>query len=422
MRYAATTSLILLACLGALLTGGASACAAEPFWAFQPPDDPPLPAVRDRDWAANPLDPFVLIRLQEKQLLPAPSADRRLDKVASILASVHVEWSAKAAIEELDNLIRQLTELVNKKEKVLRVQLSDRGFDELFQRRYSAEPAATLKTLGLQYEVQEIKEPRVNRIHVLRVNLEAGKIKPAVVVGADPDGDGPAETALTSPLKLAAVPAVVAFINTNPWDSFPDAQGRRNRRWFAGQPVDISGFAASSGRIRSPTQSHATSVWFDGAGRLRLGVAPGDGQEQPEEERLTEGMAGFGLIMKADKVVVGEGGAVHPRTSIGVDRTGKIAWLVVVDGRQRGFSEGMNLHELALRMKQLGCWDAMNMDGGGSSVMGLLNEEGKMQVFNSPSDRRRDRRSVRPLPLVLTLRKVGGEKQAPTDKPGGKPD
>ena len=77
MRYAATTSLILLACLGALLTGGAPACAAKPFWAFQPPDDPPLPAVRDRDWAANPLDPFVLIRLQEKQLRPAPSGDRR---------------------------------------------------------------------------------------------------------------------------------------------------------------------------------------------------------------------------------------------------------------------------------------------------------------------------------------------------------
>ena len=132
---------------------------------------------------------------------------------------------------------------------------------------HCAEPAATLEILGLQYEVQEMKEPRVNRIHVLRVNLEAGKIKPAVVVGADPDGDGPAETALTSPLKLAAGPAVVAFINTNPWDSFPDAQGERNRHWFAGQPVDISGLAAPSGRIRSPTESHAASVWFDGAGR-----------------------------------------------------------------------------------------------------------------------------------------------------------
>ena len=77
MRNALTTALILLACLGALLTGGVPACAEEPFWAFQPPDDPPLPAVRDRDWAANPLDPFVLVRLEEKQLRPAPSADRR---------------------------------------------------------------------------------------------------------------------------------------------------------------------------------------------------------------------------------------------------------------------------------------------------------------------------------------------------------
>ncbi|MEE3373066.1 MAG: phosphodiester glycosidase family protein [Planctomycetota bacterium] len=284
---------------------------------------------------------------------------------------------------------------------------------------YSAEPAAALKTLGVQYQMQEIKEPRVNRIHVLRVDLQAGKIKPAVVVGPDPDGDGPAETALTSPLKLAAGPAVVAFINTNPWDSFPDAQGRRNRRWFAGQKVDISGLAAVSGKIRSPSQSHAASVWFDGTGRLRLGVAPGGAEEQSDEQRLTEGTAGFSLIMKAGKVVVGEGGAVHPRTSIGVDRTGKVAWLVVVDGRQRGFSEGMNLHELALRMKKLGCWDAMNMDGGGSSVMGLVNQEGKMQVFNSPSDRRRGRRSVRPLPMVLTLRKVGAEKQTSTDKRSG---
>ena len=286
----------------------------------------------------------------------------------------------------------------------------------------AAEPAAALKQLGLHYEMHELKEPRVNRFHVLRLDLRTGKVKPAVVVGADPDGDGPAETALTSPLKLAAGSSVVAFINTNPWDSFPDAKGRRNRRWFAGQPVDISGLASSSGRIRSASQSHGASVWFDGTGRLRLGVAPGEGQEQPEETRLTEGMAGFSLIMKEGEVVVGEGGAVHPRTSIGVDRTGRIAWLVVVDGRQRGFSEGMNLHELALRMKKLGCWDAMNMDGGGSSVMGLVNEAGEMQVFNSPSDRRRGRRSVRPLPMLLTLRKVGGDTPVPADKPNPLPE
>ena len=44
-----------------------------------------------------------------------------------------------------------------------------------------AEPAATLKAHGLHYELQEIKEPRVNRIHVLRVDLQAGKIQASPV-------------------------------------------------------------------------------------------------------------------------------------------------------------------------------------------------------------------------------------------------
>ena len=267
--------------------------------------------------------------------------------------------------------------------------------------------------LGLAYQFKHLKEPRPNRIHILRVELGSGKLKPAVVIGADPDGDGPAETALTSPLKLAAGAAVVAFINTNPWDSFPNAQGRRNRRWFAGQPVDISGLAASAGQVRSSTSSHAASVWIDGAGHMRMGVAPEADAGQTAVGRLREGMAGFQQIVKQGKVVTSPGGAEHPRTAIGVDRTGKRVWLVVVDGRQPGFSEGMNVHELAEQMHQLGCWDAMNMDGGGSSVMGMVDAKGEMRVINSPSDRRRGRRSVRPLPMVLTLRRAQLEKGRP---------
>ena len=65
----------------------------------------------------------------------------------------------------------------------------------------------------------------------------------------------------------------------------------------------------------------------------------------------------------------------------------------------------MNLHELATVMKNLGCWSATNMDGGGSSVMGLINENGKMEIMNSPSDRFLGVSRIRPLPMVLTIRK-----------------
>lgn len=71
----------------------------------------------------------------------------------------------------------------------------------------------------------------------------------------------------------------------------------------------------------------------------------------------------------------------HPRTALGWNDEQFV--LVVVDGRQDGFSVGMTIPELASLMKGLGCQYAVNLDGGGSSTLWL---DG--QVMNSPSDGR----------------------------------
>ncbi|NLC57220.1 MAG: phosphodiester glycosidase family protein [Armatimonadetes bacterium] len=71
----------------------------------------------------------------------------------------------------------------------------------------------------------------------------------------------------------------------------------------------------------------------------------------------------------------------HPRTAIGWND--RHLMLVVVDGRRRGFSEGMTFPELAALMQRLGCTEAINLDGGGSSTLWL---GGK--VVNLPSDGR----------------------------------
>ena len=47
------------------------------FWAFRPPVDPPVPAVKDMSWPRTPLDRFILARLEEKHLKPNGPADRR---------------------------------------------------------------------------------------------------------------------------------------------------------------------------------------------------------------------------------------------------------------------------------------------------------------------------------------------------------
>jgi mono/diheme cytochrome c family protein len=47
------------------------------FWAFRAPVRPPVPAVRDRSWPRSPLDAFILAKLEEQGLRPAPLADKR---------------------------------------------------------------------------------------------------------------------------------------------------------------------------------------------------------------------------------------------------------------------------------------------------------------------------------------------------------
>ena len=51
--------------------------AAENHWAFQPVEDPPIPAIPANSFAKNPIDAFVLQRLHEAGLSPSPEADRR---------------------------------------------------------------------------------------------------------------------------------------------------------------------------------------------------------------------------------------------------------------------------------------------------------------------------------------------------------
>ena len=46
------------------------------FWAFQPVTDPPVPAVKDTTWSRDPLDRFLLAKLEAKGLKPAGDADR----------------------------------------------------------------------------------------------------------------------------------------------------------------------------------------------------------------------------------------------------------------------------------------------------------------------------------------------------------
>lgn len=58
----------------------------------------------------------------------------------------------------------------------------------------------------------------------------------------------------------------------------------------------------------------------------------------------------------------------NPRTAIGYYEPGHYC-LITVDGRARGYSDGLSLTELAELMYGFGCTEAYNLDGGGSAMM-----------------------------------------------------
>ena len=70
----------------------------------------------------------------------------------------------------------------------------------------------------------------------------------------------------------------------------------------------------------------------------------------------------------------------HPRTAMGYTKDNKLI-ILVIQGRFPGIAGGADLKQEAKILQDLGCWEALNLDGGGSSCM-LVN--GKETI--KPSD------------------------------------
>jgi Phosphodiester glycosidase len=120
---------------------------------------------------------------------------------------------------------------------------------------------------------------------------------------------------------------------------------------------------------------------------LLKGLAPGTplslraGVGWPD---VLDSIGGVPDLVKGGKIVLppcdGHFCQLQPRTGVGWTADGTIL-LVVVDGRQDGWSVGIGLMDFARLFRRLGATAAMNLDGGGSSTMVV-----KGTVVNRPCD------------------------------------
>lgn len=83
----------------------------------------------------------------------------------------------------------------------------------------------------------------------------------------------------------------------------------------------------------------------------------------------------------------------HPRTAVGFDDAR--LWIVAIDGRREGYSAGMTLPELTGVLEALGVREAINLDGGGSTVLVVDH-----RVVSRPSDPTGEREVANSLLIV----------------------
>ncbi len=244
------------------------------------------------------------------------------------------------------------------------------------------------------------------RVEALEERVEAGPLRVFVarVDLTDPRVDvrvtGPAEARPGDPTgteaHLETVPdfrertgAVVA-VNANFFGKLDGAPAR----WEERQPVDVRGPSVSEGRVVSGAGDGGFPTLLLDAGRTARITCARDadlGGADDAVAGIADRTSGACLLVERGEnrgAAASDGIAGrHPRTAAGLSRDGRELFLVVVDGRQPGWSVGATLEELGALLLRLGAWDAVNLDGGGSSSF-VYEPRDAPAVRNRPSDGR----------------------------------
>lgn len=92
-------------------------------------------------------------------------------------------------------------------------------------------------------------------------------------------------------------------------------------------------------------------------------------------------------LLEDGQVVDGlDASTAAPRTAVGIKADGDVVFYTI-DGRQSGHSVGATIQMVAQRLQELGCTDAVLLDGGGSTTMvSTYPDYGSSSAVNSPSE------------------------------------
>ena len=240
--------------------------------------------------------------------------------------------------------------------------------------RPQPEPAIEQLFLGVEYRREVHDDPRPVVVHIVTVDLSAPGIGLTVTPAVDRPIRGHRLRARKVSTFLGEVNAQLA-VNANyfipfhaswPWDFYPQE----------GEPVDVVGVSASQGDHFAKKKWHGATLYISGDNRPTFGKPQGE---------VFNAVSGKQFILKdGEPTRLQKPEPPNPVLGLGLDKQGRKLILILADGRQPLYSEGLTIPELASMLRKHGAHTAVQMDGGGSTTLVIEDADGKPRVLNGP--------------------------------------
>ena len=244
---------------------------------------------------------------------------------------------------------------------------------------------------GITVYEYALEKPRTMKVFVARIDLTTPGIrftaterlkngwrKPIRTKDKSIDGKYLAETLLESTAdfmmrRRASGTNVVLAVNAAFWRPWPQPKNE-NR-------ADPIGLCIEDGEEVSAEATDEATGTFVVYRNGEVDIVAALDAEQRSNTAVA--VSGLPIIMKDGKFTNPDDDSVYPRTAFGIAANRKTFVIIVVDGRQKGYSGGASLKDLHDIMLRLGVSDAVNMDGGGSSTLVVFDaNQGEARMLN----------------------------------------
>lgn len=157
-----------------------------------------------------------------------------------------------------------------------------------------------------------------------------------------------------------------------PWHFYPQK----------GDYVNVVGQAIAQGIEYEPAKPDWPALCVGSQNRVSIQVAG----ECPNYTEVA--IAGSLVLLDRGNAIAFDSDApnnenVYPRIAVGLNADQTQLWIVIIDGRQPHYSEGVTLAEFSEILSEFDIDAAINLDGGGSTTL-VSSHTGKIQALNSP--------------------------------------